>query len=78
MIKTELKPGDVVCLKHDACIKYTYLGEYSGDRRTASVDLKTDDYGVFAYNPEPTKELRTVILPYEAVDLPTPSEDKYQ
>lgn len=70
MKKEDLNPGDVVWLKHDSTIKYTYLGE------TGITPKNTDtfcvvhkaEYGVFAYNPAPNYALVTLLLPYEAVN----------
>ena len=57
MEKKDLKAGDVVVLMHNRSIEYTYLRE-----STAS-----EEDGIFAYNPAPTFELRTVTLPYAAL-----------
>ncbi|KAF0195264.1 MAG: hypothetical protein FD166_2980 [Bacteroidetes bacterium] len=68
MKKEDLKPGDKVHLAHDSRFTYTYLGEWE----IAVVGkpehrIKGAVYGVFAHNPQPTYDLKTVLLPYEAV-----------
>lgn len=71
MNRDELKPGDVVWLGHDTAIKYTYLGE-PVTMPSSSVGeyrkLQHTDHGLFAYNPPPTYELKTVFLPFQAVN----------
>lgn len=70
MDKKDLNPGDVVWLKHDSTIKYTYLGETDSKPNLIGslYQVHNAEYGVFAYNPGPNHELATLLLPYSAVN----------
>lgn len=71
MKKEDLKPGDLVYLKHDTHTGYTYFGEWNPDYSAHYPDpfVKNGEYGVFAYKPNPNDGLKQILLPYSAVQL---------
>lgn len=70
MNREDLKPGDVVYLGHETTIKYTYLGNPTNLPQSSVGEyrkLENTDHGLFAYNPLPNYELKTVFLPFQAI-----------
>jgi|GEM_PF-3055328 len=71
MNKKDLNPGDTVWLSHDDTTKYTYLGETAiipSIKNEGYIPIHKAELGVFAYNPGPNRELKMILLPYEAVN----------
>lgn len=67
MKKQDLQVGDVVFLKHDERVLYTYIGPVTAESKSKTLDYAPSLIGMFAYNIPATKELQFVQLPYEAV-----------